>query len=68
MATLVIDIDNDTNVKQFISSLYMFKGVKRVSLEEDVCYPKLDKSISEAKSGKTVRSKNISELMQGLNS
>jgi hypothetical protein len=68
MATLVIDIDNDLDVTQFISSLYMFKGVKKVSLEENVCYPKLNKSISEAKSGKTARCKNISELMQSLNS
>ena len=68
MATLVIDTENGLNINQLISSLYMFKGVKRVCLEEDVCYPELDRSISEAKSGKTVRCKNVSELMRNLNS
>ena len=68
MATIVIDTDNTLNIKQLMSSLYMFKGVKRVCLEEDVSYPKLDKSISEVKSGKTVRCKNVSDLMQNLNS
>ncbi|MCL1934603.1 MAG: hypothetical protein FWF53_12415 [Candidatus Azobacteroides sp.] len=68
MATVVIDTDNKLNINQLISSLYMFKGVKRVSLEEDLSYPKLDKSISEAKSGKTVRCKNVSDLMKNLNS
>ena len=68
MATVIIDTDNTLNIKQFISSLYMFKGVKSVSLEEDLHYPQLDKSISEAKSGKTVRCKTVSELMHNLNS
>jgi hypothetical protein len=68
MATIVVNTDNTLNINQLISSLYMFKGVKRVCLEEDLSYPKLDKSISEAKSGKTTRCKNISELMQNLNS
>ena len=68
MATVVIDTDNKLNINQLISSLYMFKGIKRVSLEEDLSYPKLDKSILEAKSGKTVRCKNVSDLMKNLNS
>jgi len=68
MATVIVDTDNNVNIKRFISSLYMFKGVKRVSLEEDLNYPQLDKSIVEAKLGKTVRCKNVSELIQNLNS
>ena len=68
MATVIIDTDNTLNIKQFISSLYLFKGVKKVSLEEELIYPQLDKSISEAKMGKTVRCKTVSELMQNLNS
>jgi len=68
MATVIIDTDNTLNIKQFISSLYMFKGVKKVSLEEELNYPQLDKSISEAKLGKTVRCKTVSELVQNLNS
>ncbi|MDR1609922.1 MAG: hypothetical protein LBS08_00225 [Candidatus Symbiothrix sp.] len=67
MATIVVDTDNTLNIKQLISSLYMFKGVKRVCLEEDISYPKLDKSISDTKSGKTVRCKSVTELMQSLN-
>ena len=68
MPTVIIDTDNTLDIKQFISSLYMFKGIKKVSLEEDLSYPQLDKSISEAESEKTVRCKTVSELMQNLNS
>ena len=68
MATLVIETENRLNIDQLISSLYMFKGVKKVCLEEDVYFPKLEKSISEVKSGKTVHCKSVSELMQNLNS
>ena len=67
MATIVVNTDNSLNVEQFISSLYLFKGVKKVALEEDLSYPQLDKSILEAELGKTVRCKNVSELMQSLN-
>ena len=63
MATVIINTDNTLNIKQFISSLYMFKGVKKVSLEEDLNYPQLDKSISEFKSGKTTRCKNVSNFL-----
>ena len=38
------------------------------SLEENLSYPQLDKSILEAQMGKTTRCKNVSELMQNLNS
>ena len=68
MATIVVNTDNSLNVEQFISSLYLYKGVKKVVLEENLTYPKLDKSILEAKSGKTTRCRNVSELMQSLNS
>jgi len=68
MATVIIDTDNSLNIKQFISSLYMFKGVKKVSLEKDLSFPQLEKSISEAKNGKTVLCENVSELIQKLNS
>jgi hypothetical protein len=68
MATLIVDIDDNFNVKHLIEALHLFKGVKNVSLEEDVSFPRLDKSIEEAKSGQTTRCKNISELMKSLNS
>jgi hypothetical protein len=68
MATIVIDTDNSLNLKQFITSLYMFKGVRKVSLEDGLNYPKLDKSISEANSGRTVHCKNVSDLIHNLNS
>jgi hypothetical protein len=68
MATVVIDIDDKSNIEKVMEALSLFKGVKRVSLEENLNYPKLNKSISEQKTGKTVRSKNMTELMQKLKS
>ena len=68
MATIVVNTDNSLNIEQFISSLYLYKGVQKVVLEENLSYPQLDKSILEAKSGKTVRCRNVSELMQSLKS
>ena len=68
MATLVIDIDDKSNIEKVVEALKLFKGVKHVSLEETLNYPKLNKSINEQKAGKTVRSKNMTELMQKLNS
>ena len=68
MATIVVNTDSSLNVEQFISSLYLYKGVQRVALEENLSYPQLDKSILEARLGETVRCKNVSELMQNLNS
>ena len=44
MATIVVNKDNSLNVEQFISSLYLYKGVQKVVLEENLSYPKLDKS------------------------
>ena len=67
MATIVIDIDNRSDIKKVIDSLYLFRGVKKVSLKENPKFSELDKSIQEAKSGKTVHCKNVSELMQNLN-
>ena len=68
MATIVVNTDNSLNVEQFISSLYLYKGVQNVALEENLSYPQLDKSILEARLGETIRCKNVSELMQNLNS
>jgi hypothetical protein len=67
MATLIIDIDNRSNVKKLIEALRSFKGVKHVSLEEDRVYPALDKSIREVQSGQITHCENISELKQSLN-
>jgi len=67
MATIVVNTDNTLNVEQFISSLYLYKGVQKVDLEENLTYPQLDKSILEAQRGETVRCKNVSELMKNLN-
>ena len=68
MATIVVNTDNSLNVEQFISSLYLYKGVQKVVLEENLSYPQLDKSILEAQLGETIRCKNVSELMRNLNS
>ncbi|MDR0694755.1 MAG: hypothetical protein LBF81_05610 [Prevotellaceae bacterium] len=67
MATLVIDIDNRSDIKKMIDTLYLFRGVKKVSLKEHPKFSELDKSIREAKLGKTIHCKNVSELMQNLN-
>jgi len=67
MATIVVNTDSSLNVEQFISSLYLYKGVQKVALKENLRYPQLDNSIMEAKFGETVRCKNVSELMQNLN-
>ena len=67
MATIVVNTDNSLNVEQFIASLYLFKGVKKVVLEENISYSQLDKSILEAELEETVRCKNVSELMKNLN-
>jgi len=68
MATIVVNTDNSLNVDNFISSLYLFKGVQNVVLEENLSYPQLDKSILEAQLGETIHCKNVSELMHSLNS
>jgi len=68
MATIIVNTDNSLNVEQFISSLYLYKGVQKVALEENLNYPQLDKSILEAQLGETIRCKNVSELMKNLNS
>jgi hypothetical protein len=36
MATIVVDIDNTLNTNKLIPSLYIFKGVKRVCLEQNL--------------------------------
>jgi hypothetical protein len=68
MATLVVDIDNRSDAKKLIEALRLFKGVKKVSLEEDLSFPQLDKSIEDAKSGKITHCKDLLELKQSLNS
>jgi hypothetical protein len=68
MATLVLDVDNRSNVKKLIEALRLFKGVKKVSLEDDLSFPQLDKSIEEANSGQTVHCKDLSELIHSLHS
>ena len=68
MTTLVVDIDDKSNIDKIIEALRLFKGVKRVSLEENLNYPKLNKSIEELNDGKTVRCKTMADLIENLNS
>jgi len=68
MATLVVHIDDRSNIKRIMEALRLFKGVKKVSLEENLDYPKLDKSIEELNTGKTERISNMDDLMRELNS
>jgi len=46
----------------------LFEGVKRVSLEENLDYSKLNKSIKELNDGKTVRCETMADLTEKLNS
>ena len=68
MATIVIDINNICNASKIMEAIRLFKGVERVTLEKEIRFPHLDKSIKEFKTGKTTRSKSVSELMDKLNS
>ena len=68
MTTLVVDIDDKSNIDKIIEALRLFKGVKRVSLEENLMYPELNKSIEELNDGKTVRCKTMADLIENLNS
>jgi hypothetical protein len=38
MATIAVNTDNSINVEQFISSLYLYKGVRKVALDEFLSY------------------------------
>jgi len=68
MATIVIDVDNRSNTSKLMEAIRLFHGVRKVTLEEDVRYPHLDKSIQEINEGKVVRCKSVAELMEKLNS
>ena len=68
MTTLVVDIEDQSNIDKIIEALKLFKGVKRVSLKENLNYPKLNKSIKELDTGKTVRCNNMADLIEKLNS
>lgn len=68
MATIVIDIDSRSNASKIMEAIRLFKGVQKVTLEEDAHYPHLDKSIKEIKERKVTRCKSVNELMEKLNS
>jgi len=68
MATIIIDIDNKSSVLKIMEAIRLFNGVRKVTLEDDIHYPHLDKSIQEIKEGKVTRCKSVAELMEKLNS
>jgi hypothetical protein len=68
MATIVIDIDNQSNVSKIMEAIRLFNGVMKVQTVEDVRYPHLDKSIKDFKEGRFTRCKSVNELMEKLNS
>jgi len=68
MATIVIDIDNRNTASKLMEAFRLFNGVRKVTLEEDIRYPHLDKSMQEIKEGKVTRCKSVTELMEKLNS
>ena len=68
MATIVIDTDNRSSASKLMEAIRLFNGVRKVTLEKDVRYPHLDKSIQEIEDGKVTRCKSVAELMEKLNS
>ena len=68
MASIVIDIDNRSNASKIIDAIRLFKGVRKVTLEEDVRYPHLDKSIKEIREKRVTRCKSFDDLLENLNS
>ena len=68
MTSIVIDIDNQINASKIIDAIRLFKGVRRVTLEKNVRYPHLDKSIKEFEEDSVVRCKSFDELLENLNS
>jgi hypothetical protein len=68
MASIIIDIDNSNKASKIIDAIRLFKGVRKVTLEEKVRYPHLDNSIKEIKEKKVTRCKSFDELLETLNS
>ena len=68
MVSIIIDIDNRSNVSKIIDAIRLFKGVRKVTLEEDVRYPHLDKSIKEIRERRVTRCKSFDDLLENLNS
>jgi hypothetical protein len=68
MATIVIDTDNRSNATKLMEAIRLFNGVRKVTLEEEIRYPHLDKSLQEIREGKVIRCKSVVELMGKLNS
>jgi len=68
MASIVVDVDSNNDIEKLVSSFYMFKGVKRVSLEEDLYYPKLDESLQQLQNGEHSKEfSDINDLINELN-
>ena len=68
MATIVIDIDSRSSASKIMEAIRLFNGVRKVTLDKDIHYPHLDKSIQQIKEGKATRCKSVTELMEKLNS
>ena len=67
-ANVIIDIDNQNTASRIIEAIRLFKGVRNVTLEENVRYPHLDKSIKEIEERKFTRCKSFDDLLENLNS
>jgi len=67
-ASIVIDIDNMSNASKLIDAISLFRGVRNVTLSENVHYPHLDKSINEIRDRNVTRCKSFDELLENLNS
>ena len=67
-ASIVIDIDNLNNASKIIDAIKLFKGVRKVTLAENVRYSHLDRSIKEIRERNVIRCKSFDELLENLNS
>ena len=67
VTTIVVDIDNQCNASKVIEAIRLFKGVRKVTLEEGIHYPHLDKSLKEIREGKVTQCKSVDELTEKLN-
>jgi len=68
MASIVIDINNRNDALKIIDAIKLFKGVRKVTLEENIRYPHLDKSIKEIGERSVTRCNSFDELLENLNS
>ncbi len=66
MKTIVISLDNDSNVSKLIDAIKLFKGVKKVSLpsEEELENISMLKACKNARKSKNISKETILETLK----